>query len=507
MTAGLDVRTYTPPGDVASQFLASREAVRFIKGPIGSGKTNLVFFDMITCASQMPKCSYGSNAGNRLFRGLILRENYTDLWRTTIPSWWQWFPEGVGDWKGSPGRQAIHKLRFEMPDGGFLVFEIWFMAIEDHKVEDVLRGIEFTMANMNEADRLAEDVLTYLVGRVVQRRFPPKRFFAERDRNYFVGVTGDLNPPDTDSWIYQTFEELQPSGHKMFHQPSGLSPRGENRSGVTLAEYQEIARLNQHRPWWVKRMVEGRYGPSRDGTPCFPEYDDDRHFAGDELKPLPGLGLRLGFDQGVRGPAMIVAQWTPSGQLRVLDELYVGRMGPTRFGHECRLLLESRYQGFSVDWATCDPAGLAGADTEGGDYSWHQIMEREMGMPIAAAPSQEIKLRHDGVSQLLRYSIDGRQPALIVSSRCKMLRKGFNSHYRFKVRKNGVETSLDPKPEKNEFADVHDALQYLIEDLMGIEGITQGLLTGMGHNGGPPLDDDEERSSVTPSTDFNVYAV
>jgi hypothetical protein len=495
-----DINRYVPPGPVAAAYLMDRKSsVRFMMGPIGSGKTNLDFFDKLKCALEMPKCL----DGHRRHRHVELRDTYANLWGTTIKSWWQWFPKDRGDWQGGEGRKATHELRFDAPDGGLIIFEMVFQAIQDADVDQALRGIEFTTANMGEADLMSGDVLTYLTGRAAQQRFPPKRLLPA-GTNYYTCVTGDFNPPDTDNWTYSIFEEIKPSGHRLFKQPSGRSPQGENRAAISQETYARMAEENKHRPWWVQRMVDGKWGPNRDGEPVYPEYDDQVHAAEDNIEPVAGLPLRLGFDQGVRGPAMLVLQWTPSGQLRVLDEHCPGRIGPSGFGRDCKLLLETRYRGFKVERATGDPAGFFGGDSETGDKSMFEIVSEIMGITIWPAESQELHVRQDGVRQLLRYRVDGHEPGIKVSPRAKMLRKGFNSHYRYRKRR-GVEGLSDPQPEKNEYSNPHDALQYGVLDLVGVEGIKRGEL--MGGRGDKMFDADDEDfgGTVEVNTNFDVW--
>jgi hypothetical protein len=55
--------------------------------------------------------------------------------------------------------------------------------------------------------------------------------------------------------------------------------------------------------------------------------------------------------------------------------------------------------------------------------------------------------------------IDG-QPGLTLSPRCILVREGFNSSYRFRRVRPGVEEYHD-EPEKNEASHPHDALQYV----------------------------------------------
>lgn len=503
----VDVREYTPPGPVAGEMIRDRvNNVRFLHGPIGSGKTNVNFFDKLTLASEMPKCTQGPYAGHRLHRHLEIRDTYQNLWGTTIKSWWGWFGPDVGNWSGGQGRQATHQLSFEARDRSLIYFEIVFQAIQDVDVDAALRGVEFTTANMGEADQQSTDVLPYLIGRALQQRFPPKRWF-DPGQNYYTGVTGDLNPADPENWIYDVFEEQRPPGHKMYRQPSGRSAAGENRAAISRETYEKMADMNKHRPDWVRRMVDGKKGFSREGEPVYTEYDDTVHCDDEiDLEPIPGLPLRLGFDQGIRGPAMVVSQWTPSGQLRVLDELCPGRIGPTGFGRMCKLLLESKYRGYRIEAATGDPRGFDGSDEEHGDKSFFETVAAVMDIVITPAETNELNPRQDGVRQLLRYRIDGRQPAILVSRRAKMIRKGFNSHYRYKKRR-GQEAGTDPKPEKNEYSNPHDALQYIVLDLVGLAGVERGELMGGRGDRQSVYGDDEDAhgGSVTPKTDFDVW--
>lgn len=507
----LDVRTYTAAGPISLAYMRDRvNAVRFLHGPIGSGKTSTNFFDKLTIAAEMPKCTRGPYAGHRLFRHIEVRDTYQNLWGTTIKSWWSWFGPDVGNWSGGEGRKATHQLVFDQADGSRLYFEIIFQAIQDQDVDAALRGIEPTTGNLGEADMQNGDVLTYMVGRVQQRRFPPARFFEDPEAaRYYTVVTGDMNPADPENWVYKTFEEEQPPLHKLYKLPSGRSAQGENRSPSNRREdYERLAQVNSHRKDWVRRMIDGLKGFSRDGEPVYDEYDDTVNCDDDaDLEPIPGLPLRLGFDQGVRGPAMIVAQWTPRGQLRVLEEYCPGRIGPTGFARECKLLLESRYRGYKIERATGDPRGFDGGDEETGDKSMFQIVQEVMDIVIWPAETNELHPRLDGVRQLLRYKISAGMPALLLSRRAKKLRKGFASHYRYKKRR-GQEAGTDPVPEKNEFSNPHDALQYIVMDLVGLAGIIRGeLMGGRGdtvRNAGD--DDDGDRGgSAMPKTDFDVW--
>ncbi len=512
--------TYVPPGPVGAAFIQSRNPVDALMGPFGSGKTNAVIMRALTQAAAMPVC----RDGVRRYRHIFLRDTYQNLWSTMIETWQGWFPRSLGMWQGSEGRRASHELIFDQPDGTRLHFEAVFLALMDDKIQNVLRGIEFTAGTINEADLVSRDVLTYFLARAQQRRFPPLRQLPETaitrnaegepEATYHAGITMDYNPPDPDNWLYELFEEEKPEGYRLFKQPSGRGPQGENRQGVSREAYEEMARTNE--PWFVARNVDGKYGHSRDGEPVYPEFDDTRHVEAD-LKPIEGLGLHLCFDQGVRGPAMLVLQQPYDGQVRVLDEVVPGiRLGPTRFGELCRMLLIQRFPRLKILSATADPAGFAGSDQEGGDLAWAETVGAQLGVTVLPAPTNELNVRIDGVKQLLSYFIDGKKPALLISDRCKHLRKGFMSHYRYKVKGTGTGRLLGALPEKNLYSNPHDALQYGVLAIFGLHGVIGGAPGGEGKKGGlpkgrgRPMDDDDEDlapKSQGPRTDFNVFKI
>jgi hypothetical protein len=151
----------------------------------------------------------------------------------------------------------------------------------------------------------------------------------------------------------------------------------------------------------------------------------------------------------------------PNGQWRVIEELYFGRMGPGRFAEMIRLALESRYREHSIALAAHDPSALYGADKEGGELSWVDIVSRALGQHLTPAPSNEPTLRLEAVRTALAYNIAPDVPGLLVSSDCKMLIKGFVSNYRFKLNPEGKPIGGEAaRPEKNEYSNLQDALQY-----------------------------------------------
>ena len=150
---------------------------------------------------------------------------------------------------------------------------------------------------------------------------------------------GDCNPPEVDTWYEADFSTAPLEGYRLHRQPGGRAPDAENVKNLPDDYYDKMARGQPH--WWVRRFVDAEFGYAQDGMPVYPEFDTRRHIAPAPIAPTPGIGLKLGFDAGLH-PACTVSQDMPTGQWRVLEEFYFGRMGPGRFAEMCRLGLEAR---------------------------------------------------------------------------------------------------------------------------------------------------------------------
>lgn len=471
---------FASPGPVAAAFMADRTTfVRAILGPQGGGKSVSCIFDLLANASAMPVC----RDGRIRFRVAVIRDTYGNLEKNLYPTWFSWLPkEGSewveGEWAGGSGRYGSHKLYWQVLRNGRPVqveFEAVFAAIGEQAAEPFMRGFEVSAFWLNEVDLLPEDVLTYGIGRV--GRYPRKSDLPDgaEFRRYLIA---DLNAPDIDSWFYRRFEEDRLEGHKLYRQPSGRGQKAENIQNLPRGYYATQVTLNASKPWWIRRMVDAEYGPSLIGEPVYGEYSDQLHMAGEPLVALKGRPVYLGFDQGLRNPACIVFQVAPSGQYRVLSEVVPGRMSARRFAELVKRDLADVAPGLPVAGAWADPAGFAGADKEDDELAWAESVSAALGLPVMPAPSNELGLRHDAVRDELTYMVDGNTPALLVSPRCRMLRKGFASHYIFD--KKPDEKGQARSPIKNLWSNPHDALQY---GLLGHKGPRQ-VITGDRPRGG-----------------------
>lgn len=502
----LAFRKFTPSGPVSGAYVRDRTSmVKALLGPVGGGKTVANVFDSIRRPMYMPAC----NDGVVRYRRAIIGSTYGQIERNLFPTWWRWLPRDPkawteGDWTGGGGRFALQSIVWDgvRKERGQWVkremrVEFIFAAIGDLVVEEFMRGFEPTDFYLYEMDQLPEAVLTVGVtrlGRYPAKGDPPDAL--PQDHGFVPQVGGDLNAPDVDSWFYQVFEERQPGmpgddgepippmivdgrevQFKVYKQPSGMSPQAENRANLDKDYYErQVAALMRQKGGksLVKRMVHAQYAPTRLGEPVFDgEYDDTLHLAPGPLKPIKALPLVLCFDQGLGMPAAVLLQRATNGQFRALAECVPGRMSARRFAEKVRLLIAEVAPGVELaELHYCDPAGFTGADKEDGELAWAEIVGAELGIVIVPTDTNEIDIRLTAVSDELSYMIEPGVPGLVIDPRCKMLRKGFVSHYMFEKRPD--EKSQHLKPIKNKWANPHDALQYGMLGIKGRYGVIEG---------------------------------
>jgi hypothetical protein len=244
----------------------------------------------------------------------------------------------------------------------------------------------------------------------------------------------------------------------LFKQPSGFSPHAENTENLPPGYYEN--QKSGQPDWYIARMLENKPGYSRAGKPIYPEFHDELHVSRATIKPVMGIGLRIGLDAGL-SPAAAITQRMPSGQRRILAELVSEPgTGPKRFGRNLVQLLQERFPGFRDIKGYADPSAAYGNDKDDGELSWIEIVSAETGIEILAAPTNALIPRLEAVRMPLTMMIDGA-PALLLDPSCVMLREGFNSGYRFRKLPGTDIERYSEEPDKTAHSHPHDALQYV----------------------------------------------
>ncbi|WP_226779003.1 hypothetical protein [Oceaniglobus trochenteri] len=520
------VDLWKPPGPVADAFFWDDADIIGIRGPVGSGKTTAHLRSRFRRAVQMPRSTVDEI---RRYKVVIARETYRQLWATTIPSWWEVMPKAMGRWSGGRGDPVTHYLEFE-DDWGRVEFTAEFMAFGTSvsEVEANIRGVQTTDLALEEADTVPVAVMTKGVGRI--NRFPSKSHFElyePAQRNYGQ-LSASYNSPDEDNWTVRVIEaqgadaeaatirkSMADEGVKInfYRQPGFGEPGCENLQNLGTKYYplQIAAMTAEGRGNDVERLVYNRIGYIRQGDPVFkgsaehPMYQPNLHRARTTLPLIPGVGLRIGLDQGYFGAA-VIGQFIAPFQWRIYAELCFknGSFAP-QFGAALRDLLNSpRFAGYRVEEAWCDMAGNAKESLE--DVTWMS--------QVGAAAKLDIQPQQLGGNRVeprlavwrasMQWNHFGTQ-GLLIDPGCKLLLRGLENDYVWAEEIDKSENrTRRPKKKGVRAADVIDAGGYMMlgESLPDGRPKTADLI---GDNGGPPIDewDDPDTGGDDGVYDFN----
>lgn len=495
--APFSVFNFQAPGPIGHAYMMASDPISLIKGPVGSGKTSASIFK---CALQSLRMPIGRDGVVRA-KGCVVRDNYRTLYRTTLPSWFNFFPKDFpgSSFEGGQDRPAKHTLRFRTPKGTKIEMIVEFFAIGDTAIEELLKGWEGSWGWLNEADLLHENVPGFLYSRT--GRYPSRATLADPDADMPRTVFGDLNPPAPDHWVYQNCVEEPLPGWILYEQPGGLSDQAENRIGVKRSYYEELARTLPKND--VRRFVHGLWGYPRDGVPVYgDDFNEAVHIAQKPIPLLPGLPLHAGLDQGF-SPAWIPFQIAPSGQIRFLGEIVPPHgTGVGRFSAMLVHELAERFRDLPLGTWSSDPAGFYGADKIAGELSWTETVAKAVGHPILPAPSQEPAIRSEALRLPMTLMVDAHTPGLLVDPSAKMLKGGLAAHFKFRKQRQGSRDVIAERWEKNAWSHPVEAAQYGVLGVRGMAGIiNQAAKAGRpGTIGGA-------RAPVVVAGDFDVMRV
>lgn len=474
---------YRPDGETLRKFMRSNARVRIIRGPIRSGTSSMCCMELYRRA-----CEQAPNPidGIRRTRWGVVRNTYPDLERTTVKTWLQWFPVrdfGQFTW----AKPMTHKVR-----KGDVEMEVIFLALDQPEDVSKLKSLEVTGWWFNELE------------------YTPKELFdeAESRAGYFPavkdggatwsGVLADLNAPSSDHWLpLMTGEEpfpedmreedrvqyRWPSGWEYFIQPPGLI-EVKGPDGRTVVDYQ-INPLAENLQWipkvdgrplyletikgkskrWIDSRIMNRILPPVLGEPVWPEYVEETHLAKVSLEPNPAWPLYVGLDFG-RRPAAVFGQLI-NDRWALIAEATATDVGATIFAPQVRRHIELH---FPVHAERFFRQGLRdaihffgdpkGADKVQSDERTAYDIWRDQGMTVrpAPVPDNAIQTRVEAVASVLNGMRDG-QPRFLLSPACRVLKAAMGGGYHYAERQADPS---NPKPEKNRYSDISDALQYMV---------------------------------------------
>jgi hypothetical protein len=409
-----------------------------------------------------------NDEGIRPSRWVAIRNTYPDLLNTTIKDWRALFDHpGMGRfYSGHPPRHAI---RFRLPDGTIVESELIFIALDREDHVQKLRGVQntgFWLNEMKELPRAVVDMADYRHG-----RYPSKATGGVRCT--WHGIIGDSNAWDEDHWLYSLLSEGDlPAGWSFHRQPGGvmkqgskwvINPAAENVENLPGKEDYYIKGLESKTEDWIKVNLANEYGFVIEGKPVHPEYKDSLHCAPDVLEPVKDLDFFVGMDFGLT-PAAVIFQQTASGQVRVIDEVVTEDMAATEFGPQVLKTLNKYVTDEGTDFIG-DPAGTGRSQA---DKNTPFKALRTVGIDARPAGTNDFDVRQIAVSSLLRKLDMSGEPAILISPKCRTLRKGLSGGYCFKRLQVAGEDRYRDVPDKTKYSHVCEAFQY------GLLGAGQG---------------------------------
>lgn len=431
------VTDYTASPTIA-RFMCSDAPVRLALGPVGGGKSVGCLMEI----ARRAKAQAPNRQGLRKTRWVIVRQTYQQLKDTTLKSWTDWFPDGVaGRW-----REYDKTFFLEFED---VRAEVLFRALDDPDDVARLLSLELTGGYINEARETPLEIVTALRSRL--GRYPSRK----EGGPTWHGLIMDTNPPDTDHWIYQKFEEEKPTGWEIFKQPSGLSPEAENLENLPENYYQDM--MEGASEDWINVHVRAQYGRSKSGRPVYIDSWKHDFHTRTGLQVMTDTALVIGLDAG-RTPAASFFQMDPKGRVLLLDELTSENMGMENFlTRKVKPLIVKRYVGIPAV-VSADPAVWQKSQLN--ERSVADII-RDAGFtlpkPRGPAMGNRIEPRLRAVETLLNRQIDGEAAFLVDRERCPFSVAGFEHGYHYKMKRDGT---AEVTPEKNEYSHVHDSIQY-----------------------------------------------
>lgn len=393
-------------------------------------------------------------------QGIVVRDTWENLRRTTLEEWFHWFPDGVyGDWVGMEKAWYWNKRRTGLEG------KVSFMGVESPADAQKIASMPLAFGLMDEpAPAAASDgvgssgIDKYVFDTIMsQFRQPGMKWYAMKLAT---------NNPDEAHWTFTTFVrpgtppnprkahlKMQELGYKCWQ-----TREPENVKNLPPGYYESMAERWKDRKDLLRRFVEGKFGFQSKGRAVTPEWSDELHLASG-LEPVKGLPVRMSWDGG-HTPTCIISQVTPLGDWLVTDAFVGDNTGMFE-------LIEGVVKPRVLDrypWIVNKPAQYlkhtGDPNLETGDQSQiansaHRVILRELGGTWVPGPVDEAG-RIDPLRDVLRKQREGRGVLIVDRENAQPVWFALRGGWHYRIARNGVVGGIM----KDEHSHPGDAMGY-----------------------------------------------
>lgn len=509
-----EVFRYEPDGRVLTRFFLDRSPVSIIQGPVGSGTSTACCHKMwAICCEQK-----ANSEGVRLSRWIVVRNTFDELKQTTLKTWKYWFVQvaqkAFGDVKMS--NPPEHNIEWVLPDDTLVRAEFIFLSLDQEDDISKLTSMECTGVWFNEVQYTDKAIFDMAHSRAMQGRYPPKLDGGPT----WKGVIADLNAPPEGHWLPymrgdvpfpEEWDEAKRKEYSNidgwaidFVQPPGLIETYENgrltgylennRENRLAQGFEDIDAVAENQKWidesyeelvkgkskrYIDTYVMNRVGLYQKGQPVFESFVPETHISRTPLEYRPEWPLIVGLDFA-RNPAAIICQLI-RGQLCVLDEFGMKNVTAGEFAPMLKSRIMQNFPGVMqatkvrineldqpdeklLDRVAVNPKIQFWGDPTGGSRgqatNWTPyLVFAAHGMKVFPAPgNNDIQLRLETVTSMLNKMVAG-SPALLISCSTRMIKAAMSGGYHF-AQKRGAAGGFHEEPQKDDYADYADGLQY-----------------------------------------------
>lgn len=382
-------------------------------------------------------------------RWAIVRDTYENVRDTTMVEFFKWFPDGV------MGRFHKTEKTFTWTAEG-LEGKVVFMGLDEEKDAQKLQSRVFAGFAFDEPAPAAES------GGIPEFIFDTALTRLRQEGMKWYGFKLAQNNPDETHWTYTRFVdpgytgsggELPPEQEPGFRAYQTRDP--ENERNLPVGYYTELeAHLKKTRPDLVRRFVRGEYGFQHRGKAVTPEWSDDLHLA-DELQPIKGVPLEIGWDGGLN-PTCTITQVTPSGNWLILECITQEGVGVYELiEDEVRSVLARRYEGFS--WRHTGDPMLAMREQSSSARTAVDMIVSQLGGIFVPGPVK-IPLRLDPLRAVLRRHRHGVGIVQVDRQWAKPVWHALRGGWHYHVARTGM---VGDSPRKDVHSHPGDTMGYL----------------------------------------------